>query len=122
MNSNSSINRRKYPRMRITNGFVAHNNAEIFQGQIHDISVMGVSFYAKSTVISVGSHFVIHVRPGNGLSAFNALCEVVSRKGVTLDSSKALAVKYNIKFLKIAKKNQDEISSLIAGSISKRIA
>lgn len=122
MNSNAHINRRKYPRLPITNRFVAHNNVNIFQGQFHDISVMGFSFYSQNTVLSVGSHFVVHVRPGNGLSAFNALCEVVSRKGVTLNDSKTLAVKYNIKFLKISKKNQDEISSLISNNKSRNIA
>ena len=103
-------NRRRFLRAPFFGALIAHDNHRVFQGSCVNISVLGLSFFTPVEFHPVGSKILVHVKPGSGLSPFNAICEVVSAtKVVDANNSNKKAIKYGLRFVKIAPKIQEEI-------------
>ena len=108
--SRSMKNRRRFLRAAFYAPLIAHDNKRVLNGSCVNISVLGLSFFTPDEYHPVGSKILVHVKPGSGISAFNAVCEVVSAVRVvdSKDPNKK-AMKYGMRFVKIAPKIQEEI-------------
>lgn len=105
-------NRRHLVTTPFAGAMIAHDNRSIFNGVCTDISVWGLSFSAEGKFLSAGSEILIHLRPGAGLSAFNAVCELVSvsETVASLDMS-APVVQYTVRFISMTPEMKKEIDA-----------
>ncbi|HEY1079694.1 MAG TPA: PilZ domain-containing protein [Bdellovibrio sp.] len=93
-----------------TGGIIAHDNRSVFSGVCTDISVWGLSFSAEAKSFSAGSEVIIHLKPGEGLSAFNAVCELVS---VSEAAESASLIQYTARFISMKPEVMEEIDNFI---------
>jgi c-di-GMP-binding flagellar brake protein YcgR len=108
MSQNKVIkNRRRYLRAPYDAGIIAHDDRAVFQGKCLNVSVTGMSFYTGDTLHAIGTHLKIHMKPGPGLSPFNASCEVTSVNRVR--SPYGISIKYGVRFLNVSRQIQEEI-------------
>ncbi len=101
---------RKFPRKAFGGRVVIHDNLTIWRGEGYEISKGGVGIHMNNSLIVPGQHVFVHFRKDNEWPAFNAVCEVVSKKFVN-DSS---PVQYGLRFLSLSQEVQDEFFRKVA--------
>lgn len=101
---------RKFPRKAFTGRVVVHDNLSLWKGEGFEISKGGVGINMSNSLVVPGQHVFVHFRQHEGWPAFNAVCEVVSKKFV----SDASPVQYGLRFLSLSQEVQDEFYKKVA--------
>jgi hypothetical protein len=101
---------RRFPRKAYTGRVVVHDNLSLWKGESFEISKGGVGINMSNSLVVPGQHVFVHFRQHEGWPAFNAVCEVVSKKFVSDDS----LVQYGLRFLSLSQEAQDEFYKKVA--------
>lgn len=108
--SKDSFTPRKHARKKYSGRVIIHDNLSLWKGEALEISKGGVGVTMTNTMVVPGQQVTVHFGSHEGWPAFNAVCEVVSKKFVN-DSS---PVEYGLRFLSLSQDAQDEFYKKVA--------
>ncbi|PIS11130.1 MAG: hypothetical protein COT73_05605 [Bdellovibrio sp. CG10_big_fil_rev_8_21_14_0_10_47_8] len=103
--------RRKHARTKVTTSILLHNNKEVWKGQSLELSAGGAGLVIDSDQIEVGQNLFLHLKAGDGVPPFNAVCEIVSKQILDGHHGK-VAVRYGVRFTKISQTVQQAIKKI----------
>lgn len=101
---------RKFPRKEYLGPVLVHDNLSLWKGKGFEISRGGVGINMSNTLVVPGQRVFIHFGKYEQWPAFNAVCEVVSKKFVN-DTS---PVQYGLRFLSLTHDVQDDFYRKVA--------
>lgn len=101
---------RKHKRKKHATRVIIHDNLSLWRGESFEVSKGGVGVTMKNALVVPGQQVFVHFSGGEGLPAFNAVCEVVSKKFV----NDASPVEYGLKFISLSPEVQDEFYKKVA--------
>ncbi len=114
-----SFFRRHHKRVYFEGEIVIHNNTNLWMGKAVEISTGGVGVIMQNSMCVPGDTLFLHFKPSLGLSSFNAVCEVVSKKFVKGVKDSEAPIRYGLAFKKINKETEKIIDSF---SVNKEAA
>ena len=95
---------RKFKRSKFNGRVILHDNLTLWRGEGFEISRGGVGVLMKNGLIVPGQQLHVHFTAFEDFPAFNAVCEVVSKKFVNDDSP----IEYGLRFLSMSTDAQEE--------------
>lgn len=101
---------RQHKRKQFTGRVIIHDNLTLWKGQGFEISKGGVGISMQNALVVPGQQVFVHFTGQGEFPAFNAVCEVVSKKFVN-DSS---PVQYGLRFLSLSQEVQAEFYKRVA--------
>jgi hypothetical protein len=93
--------RRRHMRVEWASSIVIHDNKHLWRGESLEISAGGAGVVIHNASLNPGQTLYLHFKPADGVPAFNAVCEIVSKQYVKNVKSKDAPVRYGVKFTKI---------------------
>lgn len=108
-----SFFRRRHERTTFNGSIIIHDNDKVWKGEAIEISEGGAGIVMQNSLIKPGEKVFLHVKPGDNVPPFNAICEVVSKKFSKDINGREAPVKYGVKFLKIHSAHLDSIKEYI---------
>lgn len=100
---------RKHKRKKFSSRVIIHDNLSLWKGESFEISKGGVGITMRNALVVPGQQVFVHFSGHEELPAFNAVCEVVSKKFVNDDSP----VEYGLRFLSMSPESQDEFNKKV---------
>lgn len=101
---------RKFRRKQFTGRVLVHDNLTLWKGEGFEISKGGVGINMPNSIVVPGQQVFVHFKKYEQLPAFNAVCEVVSKKFVNDNSQ----VSYGLRFLSLSQEAQEEFLEKVA--------
>jgi hypothetical protein len=101
---------RKFERKVYKGRVIVHDNLSLWKGEGFEISRGGVGVEMANSLVVPGQHVFVHFKKHEEWPAFNAVCEVVSKKFV----NDATPVQYGLRFLSLSQEVQDEFFKKVA--------
>lgn len=101
---------RQHKRKKFDGRVIIHDNMTLWKGEGFEISKGGVGVTMKNSLVVPGQQVFVHFRGEGEFPAFNAVCEVVSKKFV----NDATPVQYGLRFLSLTQEVQDEFYKRVA--------
>lgn len=101
---------RQHKRQKYTGSVIVHDNRSIWRGEGFEISKGGVGVKMRNSLIVPGQELTLHFSALEDWPAFNAVCEVVSKKYV----SDATPVEYGLRFISMSPDVQTEFYKKVA--------
>lgn len=101
---------RKFARRKHGARVLVHDNLSLWNGQTLEISKGGVGITMTNNMVVPGQQVTVHFGSHEGWPAFNAVCEVVSKKFVN-DSS---PIEYGLRFLSLSQDAQEAFFKKVA--------
>ncbi|MDZ4083804.1 MAG: GYF domain-containing protein [Bdellovibrionales bacterium] len=92
---------RKHPRLLLENDVLVHDNSSVSAGRMVEASVGGSGLIVKNSTLVPGQTVNVHFASIQGLPAFNAVGEVVSKKFVRSARDRRAPIHYGIRFVKM---------------------
>lgn len=108
-----SFFRRRHERKNFNGSIIIHDNDKVWKGDAIEISEGGAGIVMQNSLIKPGEKIFLHVKPGDNVPPFNAICEVVSKKFTKGVNDREAPVKYGVKFLKIHTAHLEHIKEFI---------
>lgn len=102
---------RKHKRKEFSGRVLIHDNLTLWKGEGFEISKGGVGVNMANSVVVPGQQVFVHFKKFEQWPAFNAVCEVVSKKFVNDNNSQ---VSYGLRFLSVSQEAQDEFFKKVA--------
>lgn len=93
--------RRQHPRLAIENDVLVHDNSSVSPGRMVEASVGGSGLIVKNSTLMPGQTVNVHFASMEGLPAFNAIGEVVSKKYVRSARDRRAPIHYGVRFVKM---------------------
>ncbi len=93
--------RRQHNRVPLRNEVMVHDNRSVWMGKAFEGSEGGSGVVIENATLVPGQVVLLHFSSGDGLPAFNALCEVVSKKFQADVNHTAAPINYGLRFIKI---------------------
>lgn len=100
---------RQHKRRKHSTRVIIHDNVSLWKGESFEISKGGMGVTLTNALVVPGQQVFVHFSGGEGLPAFTAVCEVVSKKFVA-DSS---PVEYGLRFLSMNPDVQSEFNKKV---------
>lgn len=94
---------RKFKRQPYSGRVILHDNLKLWKGEGFEISKGGVGILMKNEIVVPGQQLNVHFGAHGEWPAFNAVCEVVSKKFVNDGSP----VEYGLRFLNLSQEGQE---------------
>jgi hypothetical protein len=101
---------RKHKRKKFEGRVIIHDNLTLWRGSGFEISKGGVGVTMNNSLVVPGQQVFVHFTGGEEFPAFNAVCEVVSKKFVNDDTP----IQYGLRFLSLSQEVQDEFYKKVA--------
>lgn len=101
---------RKFKRQKFNGRVIIHDNLTLWKGEGFEISKGGVGITMKNALVVPGQQVFVHFNGQGEFPAFNAVCEVVSKKFV----NDASPVQYGLRFLSLSQEVQEEFYKRVA--------
>ncbi|HPI41622.1 MAG TPA: PilZ domain-containing protein [Pseudobdellovibrionaceae bacterium] len=118
--NNSEVHRvfykRKHPRAQFGCSLIVNDEKKMFHGAALEISEGGVGIKLSKSNFNVGHRIFLHFKSGEGVPAFNAVGEIVSRHHLGLNAD--LEARYGVKFLNVSNHVKDSIRTYTATQVS----
>lgn len=93
--------KRKHARLLIENDVLVHDNSSVSAGRMVEASVGGSGLIVKNSTLIPGQTVSVHFASMQGLPAFNAIGEVVSKKFVRSARDRRAPIHYGIRFVRM---------------------
>ena len=102
--------RRRFARANLNSTLLVHDNQKLMPATSVELSAGGMSLKLTEGALAIGSNVMVHFRPSADVPAFNAECEVLSRR-ITNASDPMSPVIYGLKFLNVDDQITTDIES-----------
>lgn len=99
--------KRKYLRAQFDCSLIVNDEKTMFHGDALEISEGGVGIKLKNSNFNIGHRIFLHFKSGEGVPAFNAVGEIVSRQFPKNENE--VEVRYGVKFLNVSNYVKDSI-------------
>lgn len=109
---NTLFYRRKHPRVKLTTQAMVHDQKKVYKSVSVEISAGGAGLIIEDADFKKDQQIYLHLKPAEGLPAFNAICKIVSHRGT----------KYGVQFVKISASAKNAISLLTELNQNKKAA
>ena len=93
--------RRRHMRVDWDSSIIIHDNRHLWRGESLEISAGGAGVVIPNASLNPGQSLYLHFKPADGVPAFNAVCEIVSKQYVKDAKGNDTPVRYGVKFTKI---------------------
>lgn len=93
--------RRQHPRIPFESEVIVHDNRSVWMGKAFEGSVGGSGLMIENATLVPGQVVLLHFAERDDLPAFNALCEIVSKKFQRDVKDSKAPVTYGVRFLKL---------------------
>lgn len=93
--------RRQHDRVPLRNEVMVHDNCSVWMGKAFEGSAGGSGVIIENATLVPGQVVLLHFSSGDGLPAFNALCEIVSKKFQSNVNDASAPISYGLRFIKI---------------------
>lgn len=93
--------KRKHPRIPFEGEVLVHDNRTVWVGKAFEGSAGGSGVVIENATLVPGQVILLHFAPTDGLPAFNALCEIVSKKFCKDIRDTKSPVSYGVRFIKL---------------------
>lgn len=103
--------RRRHARVAYGASIIVHNDKQVFKGKSMEIAEGGAGLLLESDSLEPGHRVFLHCKPAAELPAFNARCEVVSKRLIN-SADKSAPVHYGVKFAEIQQSTVSKIQEL----------
>lgn len=103
--------RRRHHRAQFGSSLIVHNNKTLYKGESIEISTGGAGLIVPSNHLNLNETLFLHFKAGDGVPAFNAICQIVSKQHVKKSTTNKDLVKYGVRFTKISSQMRDTIGS-----------
>ncbi len=94
--------RRKHPRVPYEKTIVVHDNKNVWNGVSVELSEGGAGLVMDNSLVVPGQKLYMHFKASNSFPAFNAICEVVSKKFVDGVKKEDSPICYGVKFTNLS--------------------
>ena len=101
---------RQFPRRKFNGRLIVHDGMTLWRGDGVEISRGGVGVTMQNAKVLPGQQLTLHFTQQSDWPAFNAVCEVVSKK--ILSDNKP--VEYGLRFLSMTRETQEEFYKKVA--------
>lgn len=101
---------RQFKRKKFNGRVIVHDNLTLWNGEGFEISKGGVGVTMNNALVVPGQQVFVHFKGEGEYPAFNAVCEVVSKKYVNDDTP----IQYGLRFLSLTQEVQDEFYKKVA--------
>jgi len=101
---------RQFKRKKFEGRVIIHDNLTLWKGEGFEISKGGVGVTMKNPLVVPGQQVFVHFKGEGTFPAFNAVCEVVSKKFVNDNTP----IQYGLRFLSLTQEVQDEFYKRVA--------
>lgn len=102
---------RKFNRMSVKARVFVHDNITLWKGTSFEISQGGIGVTLDNHLIQPGQTVTLHVKPSGEIPAFNAVCEVVSKK---FQPDRNEPIDYGFKFMSLSAEAQEELKKRVS--------
>jgi hypothetical protein len=92
---------RQFPRLKFESEVLAHDNHSVWLGRAFQGSAGGSGLIIENATLVPGQSLVLHFSEHDGLPAFNAFCEIVSKKFSKEIQGAKTPVAYGVRFLQV---------------------
>ncbi len=92
---------RRHTRHLLENDVLVHDNSNVSAGRMVEASIGGSGLVIKNSTLVPGQMVNIHFASMQGLPAFNAIGEVVSKKFVVAARDRRAPIRYGVRFVKM---------------------
>ena len=97
---------RQFDREKLQTKVLVHDNLSLWKGEAFEISQGGIGVMLENHLIIPGQTVTLHIKAAGKLPAFNAVCEVVSKK---FETDRSKPIEYGFKFLSLTSEIQNEL-------------
>jgi hypothetical protein len=101
---------RQFKRHKFNGRVIIHDNMSLWGGEGIEISKGGVGVTMKNSMIVPGQQLTVHFSQHEGIPAFNAVCEVISKKFVNDNTP----IEYGLRFVSLTQEVQDQFYKKVA--------
>lgn len=104
--------RRRYPRMDFGGEVLVHDNRRVWLAESYQAGEGGSGLIIENAKLKMGQVVNLHFASRDGLPAFNALCEIVSKRAHGNDARRRGfrgPANYGVKFLKIEPSAEEKV-------------
>jgi hypothetical protein len=99
--SSGVFSTRRHPRIPFDSEVIVHDNRTVWMGRSFQGSAGGSGLMIENAALVPGQVVLLHFAASEDLPAFNALCEIVSKKFTKDARDKKAPVNYSVRFLKM---------------------
>jgi hypothetical protein len=92
---------RKHPRLKFDNEVIVHDNRSAWLGRTFEVSQGGSGLVIDNAALVPGQTISLHFAGREDLPAFNAVCEIVSKRFAKDIRDQISPVAYNVRFVKL---------------------
>lgn len=114
--------RRKHPRVSYSGTILVHDNKNVWKGKGFELSAGGAGVVMDNAMLVPGQTVYLHFKPGAGIPAFNAICEIVSKKFIDGVQDKKTPICYGVKFKSVSGNTQSILEKFTVASGSETAA
>lgn len=114
--------RRKHPRVPFECSVVVHDNKNVWQGQAVELSEGGAGLIMENSLVVPGQKLYMHFKSDDDFPAFNAICEVVSKKFVDGVKEKRAPICYGVKFTNLSGNTHEFLKHFTKTQVEKEAA
>jgi len=104
---------RKHPRLDVQCDVLVHNGKSVWVAKAFQLSEGGCGLLIPNALLQPGQVLTLHFPEWNGLKAFHATAEIMSKRFVPNVRDARTKVPYGVKFLKVEKKVQQALHEFV---------
>lgn len=114
--------KRKHPRILIENDVLVHDNSRVSPGRMVEASEGGSGIVIQNSTLIPGQMLNVHFASIEGLPAFNAIGEVVSKKFTKGTRDRRSPIQYGVRFVKIDQKVSARVRDFLREKMNRSVA
>lgn len=107
---------RQYPRIPFESEVLVHDNRSVWLGRAFEGSAGGSGLVIENATLVPGQTVLLHFAEREDLPAFNALCEIVSKKYVDDVRDAKSPVSYSVRFVKLDAQAESRVQKYFLNS------
>jgi PilZ domain/GYF domain 2 len=107
---------RQYPRIPFESEVLVHDNRSVWIGRAFEGSAGGSGVVIENATLVPGQTVLLHFAEREDLPAFNALCEIVSKKFVADVKDAKSPVQYSVRFVKLDAQAESRVQKYFLGA------
>lgn len=107
---------RQYPRIPFESEVLVHDNRSVWIGRAFEGSAGGSGLVIENATLVPGQTVLLHFAEREDLPAFNALCEIVSKKYVDDVRDAKSPVSYSVRFVKLDAQAESRVQKYFLNS------
>ena len=112
------FSQRRHKRVLCHGEILVHDNKKVWTGHTVELSEGGAGVVMQNAMLLPGQDIHMHFKPAEGMPAFNAMCEIVSKEYVAELKSRETPIRYGLRFKSLNLETQKILKDLAQKKIA----